>query len=145
METAGRARRRARQDRKISLEPRRAPAFLGLEIPDLGDHDARLGELRLDLALPQLRLLRGQRDGALPDLRQRLLGREPVGGTAHDAGRDLIHQARDADHEELVHVPGEDRAEVDAVEERHRLVACELEHAAVEVQVRELPVEKTRA
>ena len=48
------------------------------------------------------------------------------------------------DHEELVHVRGEDRAEVDALEQRHRVVADDLEHPPVEVELRQLPVQEPR-
>ena len=55
-----------------------------------------------------------------------------------------LEQAGDADHEELVEVLGEDRRELDALEERQRVVLRDLEHARVELERRELPVEEPR-
>ena len=49
-------------------------------------------------------------------------------------GVDLVVQAGDADHEELVDVAGEDRAELHALEQRDVRVLGELEHALVELQ-----------
>jgi hypothetical protein len=51
-------------------------------------------------------------------------------------------QPGDTDLEELVQVRREDRAEAEAVEERDGLVLGELQHAAVELEVRELSVEE---
>ena len=57
----------------------------------------------------------------------------------------LAHEPGDADHEELVEVRGEDRAELDALEQRHRRVVGELEHAGVELEPGELAVEESLA
>ena len=46
------------------------------------------------------------------------------------------------DHEELVEVLGEDRGELDALEERERMVLGDLEDAAVVLERRQLPVEE---
>ena len=69
---------------------------------------------------------------------------EAVGGTHGEAGLRLAHQPGDADHEELVEVRGEDRAELDALEQRERLVGGEVEHPGVELDPRQLAVEEAR-
>ena len=68
--------------------------------------------------------------------------RQPVRGEHREAGLGLAEQPGDADLEELVEVGREDRAELHALEERDGLVPGELEHARVEVEERELPVEE---
>ena len=67
-------------------------------------------------------------------------GGEPVGPAGVDPGVDLVVQARDAHHEELVEVRGVDREELDALEQRRRLVLGQLEHAVVEVEPGQLAV-----
>ena len=49
----------------------------------------------------------------------RLARRHAVGPAGVDAGVELVVQAGDADHEELVQVRGVDRAELHALEQRH--------------------------
>ncbi len=78
------------------------------------------------------------------DLVQRLRGPAPVLQRLVDPGLDLVVQAGDADHEELVEVRGRDRAELEPLEQRHRVVLGELEHARVELQPGELAVEEQR-
>ena len=73
---------------------------------------------------------------------ERLRRGEAVGGAHGEPGRLLPHQAGDAHHEELVEVRGEDRAELDALEQRLRLVGREVEDARVELDPRELAVEE---
>ena len=51
-----------------------------------------------------------------------------------------VGQAAHAHHEELLEVAPEDRYEVEALEQRHRLVGPLVEHALVERQPRQLPV-----
>ena len=116
--------------------------LIGLEILDLGDDDPLRLERRPEVALPELRLLRRERRRALSDLGERGLRRQPVRRAHRHARCELVHQPGDPDHEELVHVRGEDRAEVDALEQRHRLVAGDLKHPPVEVELRQLSVEE---
>ena len=59
-----------------------------------------------------------------------------------DAGVDLLLQAGDADLEELVEVRAADRQEAQALEQRRRRVARLLEHAHIELQERQLAIEK---
>ena len=73
---------------------------------------------------------------------ERLAHGAPVRKLARVAGVQLVHQAGHADAEELVEVRREDRAEPDALEERHSLVGGELEHPRVEVEPGELAVEE---
>ena len=78
---------------------------------------------------------------ALAGRRQLLPGRPPVGRAGDGAGLDLLAQAGDADLEELVEVAGEDRQELDPLEEGVSGVARLVEHARVELEPGELAVE----
>ena len=60
--------------------------------------------------------------------------RAPVLQRLLDAGVDLVVQARDADHEELVEVGRVDRAELHPLQQRDGRVLGELEHALVELE-----------
>ena len=78
---------------------------------------------------------------AAPDGRQ-LLGRGLLAGRGGDrVGLGLLHQARDADLEELVHVAGEDGQELDPLQERVAPIARLEEHAAVELEGAQLAVD----
>ena len=68
------------------------------------------------------------------------------GGLLPRQGRDcvglgLLHQAGDSDLEELVHVAGEDRQELDAFQQGVALVASLIEHAVLELQRAQLAVD----
>ena len=89
------------------------------------------------VAAKQCGLAVAELDRALADRVDRLAracGRR--GQRLVEPGVDLVVQAGDADHEELVEVGGEDRAELDALEQRHARVLGELQHAIVEVAAR---------
>ena len=76
-------------------------------------------ESGLELALPELRLLaREPRASRSRISRSASWGVQPVGRAHGDARGRLIHQAGHPDHEELVQVRREDRAEVDPLEQR---------------------------
>src|SRR5262249_48201156 len=61
-----------------------------------------------------------------------------------DAGLDLLLDAADADHEELVQVGAEDGQELEALQKGHLRVLGLFEYAAVELQPAQLPVEVQR-
>ena len=69
-------------------------------------------------------------------------GSQSVGGANGEARLGLAEESRDADLEELVEVRREAGAELDTLEQRERVVGRELEHARVELEVRQLPVEQ---
>src|ERR1019366_5719778 len=79
-----------------------------------------------------------------PYARESLGGREAVVRRLHDLRGELVEEARHADHEELVEVRLADREELQALEERPALVVGLFEHALVESQPGELPVEKRK-
>ena len=81
---------------------------------------------------------------ALVQRLQRLRRRPPVDAGSLDAGFDLVMQARDADHEELVEVRCVDRCELRALQQRQRRVLRQLEDAQVEVKPRQLAAEVVR-
>ena len=80
----------------------------------------------------------------LADHPQLLRRGEPVGAALGDGGLELLVQARDADHEELVEVRVEDREELHPLEERPARVERLLEHAPVEREPRDLAIEVER-
>ncbi len=108
----------------------------------LDDADAGFGEPRQNLLAQAARLLRDEREQPRADLSQLIdlphaVGRELF---RHD-GRRLL-QPRDADHEELVEILGEDGEELQAFEQRLRRVERLFEHAPVELDLAELAVEE---
>ena len=80
--------------------------------------------------------------GRARDPLEHLGGEQAVGAARVDPRLDLVVDAGDADHEELVEVGDEDRQELHALDQRQRLVLGELEHAVVEVEPRELAVDE---
>ena len=68
---------------------------------------------------------------------------EAVGGAHAEPGRRLAHQPGDTHHEELVEHGREDRAELHPLEERHRVVARQVEDALARIEPRELAVEES--
>ena len=106
-----------------------------------------------DDALPRRARARSSRFQSRDCERRRARGRArgceraPAGASARprsarDARLGLSEEAGDAHLEELVEVGGEDSAEVHTLEQRERLVGRELEHARMELEVRELTVEE---
>ena len=75
------------------------------------------------------------------DLLERGARRAAVLARLLDPGLDLVVQTGHTDHEELVEVGGDDRAELRPLEQRHALVLRQFEHAGVELQPGELAVE----
>ena len=129
----------------LPLEERFELAELLLRaVLDRGDLDARRFERGTQLAPPETGLASRQLDDALPDRRERLARREPVDRADAEVGLVELEEARDAHHEELVEVLGEDRGELEALQERQRAVLRDLEDARVVVEPRELAVEKAR-
>ena len=72
-----------------------------------------------------------------------LVDRAHAGRGGHRKARgDAALEAGDADHEELVEVRGEDREEADPLQQVQVRVLGELEHAGVEVQPAQFPVQE---
>ncbi len=91
---------------------------------------------------PTLLLHHGEHDGA--KLFELLGGGHAVRRQVDHAGLDLILQARDTDHEELVEIRAEDRQELDALEERMAGILHLLQHPAIELDPAQLPIEIQR-
>ncbi len=68
--------------------------------------------------------------------------REAVRRARAEAELCLAEETGDPHLEELVEVRGEDRAELDPLEQRDGLVTGQLEHAGVEVEQRQLAIEE---
>jgi hypothetical protein len=76
------------------------------------------------------------------DARQLLRRGQSVRALLDDALGHLVLQAGDADHEEFVEVVGGNRQEPQPLQHRMALVFGLLQHAAVEMQPGELPVDE---
>jgi hypothetical protein len=64
-----------------------------------------------------------------------------VGAGFQAAALQLVEQARDPDHEELVEVRAEDREELDALQQRVGRILRFFQHALLEFQQAELAVD----
>ncbi len=115
------------------------------EILDPCHGDLLLVERRLQIAAPELGLVRGELRHPPADLEERLSRRPAVGRADTQTRGSLALEPCNANHEELVEVRREDGAELQALEQGDVLVLSELEDARVEVEPGELPVEKTLA
>ena len=100
-----------------------------------------LFQRRQQRALPAARLPCAELAHAVADAVEQLVRRDPVGARRLDPGVDLVVHPGDAHHEELVEVRAVDRAELHALEQRPVGVLCELQHALVEVEPRQLAVD----
>src|SRR3546814_3146863 len=74
----------------------------------------------------------------LADPRQGLMGLQAVGTRLFSGKGDLLLQAGDANLEELVQVAGKDQQELEPLQQRVGLVQRLLQHADVELQLRQL-------
>ena len=134
------------------LTPREALAAIRPRVEELVANQSRIWRKRICPALAAEGILVSSVEDCDEDeLRQARLQRherlgrgEPVRRPHCEARGLLPEQARHAHHEELVEVGREDRAELDPLEQRLRLVGGEVEHARVELDPRELAVEKSR-
>jgi hypothetical protein len=81
--------------------------------------------------------------GDVGDRSQDLSRLEPAGRPHRQAGGDPALEARDADHEELIKIAGEDGQETRPLEQRQVPVLGELEHPAIEQQPGHLPVKES--
>ena len=132
-----------RQQRKnmgeeIIFEPR----LLRLgHIGAVDQHDAGSGQRRAQFAPLRLLVLSQHHDG-FGDTGQLLGRRQPFGALLGDAGADLGAKAGHAHHEEFVEVVGRDRQELEPLEQRMAAIGGFLQHAAIEVQPRQLAVDE---
>ena len=117
----------------------RALAVVDVRAAD--DADAVLGERRPQLLVQAARLASVVPAHRCADGVDRLRRRATVLQRGLEPRLDLVVQAGHADHDELVEVRGDDRAELHPLEQRDARVLGELEHARVELQPRELAVE----
>ena len=112
-----------------------------VEVVPAHDGDALLLEGRTHVVLEDAGVLLHQLVREPGDALDELARLEPGGGAHGQPGGDAALEARDADHEVLVEVVGEDREEAGALEERHGGVHGELEHPLVELQPGQLALE----
>jgi hypothetical protein len=82
--------------------------------------------------------------GDLPDGGQLIARAEAVGVGFHQRHLQLLVQAGDADHEELVQVPGVDGQELHPLQQRPAGAQRLVQHAIVEGQPRDLAVDEQR-
>ncbi len=111
------------------------------EVVPVGEADAVVLERGHELLGEHRRLPLAQVAHLCPDLAQQFDEVAAVGARGAQSSRELLHQARHANLEELVEVFAEDREELRPLEQRHRGVLGEREHPRVELEERELAVE----
>ena len=143
-ERVGGVERERRQGRKdlVLEEPAHPRLALRRELFHPSHADALPVEADEEVLVPAP--VRGLDEGGQrrPDLGELPHGREAVQRRLDHALGQLALQPCDPDHEELVQVVREDREELHPLEERVRRVERLLEHAAVELDPAQLPVDE---
>jgi len=135
-----RQRGQRRQDGLLEVRPQPV-AFGRGEGRVVDDFDTRLGERGADHLAVTLGLPVEHRPGRVEDLAPLLAGRPAVDRGVGDAGVDLLFQAADPLHEELVEVPREQAEKPHALEEWRSLVERLVEDASLELEVAQLTVQ----
>ena len=140
MRGVDRDRREHRKD--VAEEMILEPGALGVgQLLGLKHTDAGLGEQRFEPD-PALLLLVGQLGDEAGDAVELLGRRQSVLARRLDAGDDLATQAGHAHHVELIEVRCRDREEAQALKQWMALIHSFLENPAIELQPRQLPIEK---
>ena len=101
-------------------------------------------QLGLDVPLEAARLLLQHRHDGVADDAELFLGRQPVGRAGDRAQVDLLFQPAHAFHIKLVEIRVENREKPEAFEQRRAGVHRLVEHAAIELEPRQLTIEKLR-
>lgn len=106
-------------------------------------HDAEpfFAQGGVDLTAPQASLFGHERTRAGRDLTQDRLTIDAIGTAGGPPGFEGIQVTRDANHEELVQIAGEDRHELAPLDDRQRAVGGQGEHALVEIKPRKVAVD----
>ena len=119
--------------------------LVGRELVGLDEHRRRrAASAGMSSAFQQLVLRVDELVGARADRGELLVRRQPVGRQLVDLARELLLEAGDAHHEELVEVRGDDREELEPLESGTRRVVCLGEDARVELEPGELAVQVER-
>jgi hypothetical protein len=132
-----------RQDRKETIfEIRDEFRFVfPKQIGNRADMQSRRRQFRAQFAVPQFVLIRVERPGLVADAPQLLVRRQRVGARIFDVAEHGLVQSAHADFKELVEVVRGDREELQAFEKGIRRIAGFVEHATVEVDPGEFPVD----
>ena len=143
-ERVGRVHRQGGEHREdlvaeVLLEP---PGVLVGQLVPVHDPDAVVLQPRGDVLEEALRLPLHQVLRAAGDQLDLLADGQPVGGADGQAGALPALEAGDADHEELIEVAGEDREELDPLQQGQGLVLGQFEYPGVEVQPGQFPVQE---
>ena len=135
-----------REDRE-DLAPETLAQLVAVGLVDVGaalDAHAVLGERGAQHAVEHVGLAPGLLADRDADRVDRLRRAAAVLARLLDPRVDVLLQPGDAHHEELVEVRGVDRAELQPLQQRDRIVLRELEDAVVEVQPGQLAIEVQR-
>jgi hypothetical protein len=120
---------------ELTLEARRQLRQLLLRaLGDRADDDLLTRQGGLQLTQPRARLRGLELEHASPDLAKDCARKPPVRRPDRHARRDLVHETRDANLEEIVELLRGQRAEADPLEQRHRRIGRQREDARGEVQ-----------
>ena len=128
-------RKNLRPEVRRQESPRRIGELVGFEDPD-----AVLGQLRAQTVVPARGLIAHHAGRTLADGHQQLGHRHPVDRDLFEAGAPLLEQRRDAHHEELVEVRGDDGQELHPLQQRMVVVQRLIEDPLVELQPAHLAV-----
>ncbi len=133
-----------REDRKDLIDEHVEQVGAVGRVERFGLHELDPGcvEFRNDLCAEHGALARRQLGNARTNLAELLVWIKTVGREPAHLGYDLLHQSGDADLEEFVEVLAENCQVLRALEDRLGLVLGEGEHASVEIEPRQLAIEK---
>ena len=126
-------RRERREDRLLEVLGELGAPLL-VELVDADQADLVRRELGSQLPFEAVGQASAQREHALADQRDRLRGDAPVLSGGLHSSVDLLAQAGDAHHVELVEIGRVDRAELRPLDQRDAVVLRQLEHAVIEVK-----------
>ncbi len=126
----------------LGLEVLVEPVSVGLVQIAPGQHvDAGLGQSGLDPLLPRVGMPALEPVGGSRDIGQHLLRGAAGVGRHRQTRHDAALETGDPDHEELVEVAAEDGQEVRALQDRQARVLGQFQHALVEREPAQLPVD----
>src|SRR5918992_5662824 len=100
-------------------------------------------QLRHDLAAEEVRVAHCERMERLRDLEELLKRRPALSGASREPGLGSSLQGGNPHHVELVDVGGKDREKLDPLEKRNVGALGQRENARVEVDARQLSIDKT--
>ena len=136
-------RKRGQHRENVAEEVILEPALLGFgDVRSIDQNDVLLAQILAQRAPARL-LIGSETADCLADAGQLLDGSEPVRAPFNDAFAHLVLETGNAHHEEFIEVVGRDRQKAQALEHRMAFVLRFLQHAPVEVEPGEFPIDES--